>query len=114
MAAVRMCLSAEDVVSTRPNHSAFDPNDPTGSLDLMIEYVLGIPSDTARYTEQRERFQALYEIQTFEPLCGDITELQRSIAEPAPTCGLGLAPIDALRSIWTMVCQSPSPTGVGL
>ena len=110
-----MCsLSADTVVSSRVNNSAFDPSDPTRALDLMIEHLLGIPTGTERFMQQRQRFQKLYEVQTLETTCETPSDLQVSLTSPELTCGLALSPTDALRNIWTMVCQSPSLTGVGL
>ena len=110
-----MCsLSADKVVSERINNTAFDHNDPARALDLMVEHVLGIPAGTERFVQQRERFQTLYDVQTLETQCEDPTELQASLTSEEPTCGLALSPIDALRNLWAMTCQSPSLTGVGL
>ena len=106
-------LSAPELVNPMGN-ALFDSREPEQILDLMTSTVLGFPEGSARYVAQREVMGRLYDAQVAAPECADAEQLERALASSEPRCGMGLSPTDALRNIWTITCQSPSLTGLGL
>ena len=108
-----MCaVSAEDVVSTE-RKAAFDPETPEMALELMNTHLLGFPIGTAQHDNAADMLQRYFNAQTASPACETTTAFQAALVESEPACGLELSDEDALRNLWTMVCQSPSMTGVG-
>ena len=78
----------------------------------MNTHLLGFPVGTAQHDRAADMLQRYLNAQTASPAC-ESTAAFRRIVESEPACGLELSDEDALRNLWTMVCQSPSMTGVG-
>ncbi|MEO1171749.1 MAG: hypothetical protein AAFX94_06815 [Myxococcota bacterium] len=105
--------SAPEVVANRES-GIFDSRDEEGTLDLLVEHVLGFPAGSERFSAERATLKRIYDAQTLETLCSDPAALDQSLAAETPSCGLGLSKEDALRNIWAIACQSPLLSGIGL
>lgn len=109
-----MCaVSALQVVEAH-DKAAFQPDEPNVALSLMNELFLGFPFGTAQHESTQLMLQRYFTALTASPACETPTAFQAALTVEEPECGLGLSNVDALRDLWTMVCQSPSLTGVGL
>lgn len=101
--------AASDVVGR-----VFPEDDPEQTLDLFVSHVLGLPGGP-RATEARAALKRIYDVHIAEPACSGAGDLDAALrGDEAASCGLGATSEEALQSVWTMVCQSPSLTGVGL
>ncbi|MEO0813739.1 MAG: hypothetical protein AAFY60_12805, partial [Myxococcota bacterium] len=105
--------SASEVVSPRAT-GIFDSEDERETMDLLVEHVLGSPPSSARFGTERAALQQIYDAQTHETVCAGPDALGEALESESPGCGLGLSKEDALRNIWTIACQSPLLTGIGL
>ena len=105
-------ISAEEVVNPR-GRGAFHTDDPALALDLMNTHLLGRPVGTAQSQRSRAMLQRYYNALTASPACDDPVAFRAALSSEEPECGLALNALDALRDLWTMVCQSPSMTGIG-
>ncbi|MEM9187594.1 MAG: hypothetical protein AAGF12_00360 [Myxococcota bacterium] len=104
-------LAAEDVAGRQ---GILPVNEPERALDVITADLLGFPRGSARYEARRETLQELYDRQVAVPICADAAALSTTLQEGSESCGLGLDDEAALANIWTIVCQSPALTGVGL
>ena len=106
-------LCAVSAANLVDGNKVFAEGDPDETLRLMTSLVLGFPEGTPRYDAQIQVMHQLYETQTASPRCADAASLEAAFLKKA-SCGLELESVEALRNMWTMVCQSPSLSGVGL
>ena len=108
-----MCaIVAEDVVEDH-DRAAFNPTDPMLVLELMNTHLLGFPPGTEQHELAEDMLQRYFTALTASPLCAAPDSFGVALRSETPTCGLEMTDEDALRDMWTMVCQSPSMTGVG-
>ncbi|MBO85235.1 MAG: hypothetical protein CL927_07740 [Deltaproteobacteria bacterium] len=109
-----MCsVSAEEIVDAS-DRAAFHPRNPTQALDLMNGLLLGFPPGTDTHDRTGDLLERTFRALTASPACTSPGDFRAALASDGPTCGLELTDENALRDIWTMACQSPSLTGVGL
>ena len=106
-------LAAPEIVAVN-TRGIFDSTEPEETLDLLTVHVLGMPEGSERFQQRRALLQRLYDVQTTAPTCDSPADLQASVDAPSRSCGLGLTTEEALQNIWTIACQSPALTGVGL
>ena len=105
-------VSAANVVDDH-GRAALNPQDPTLALTLMNTHLLGFPEGTARHVRTQGMLQRYFNALTASPACESPAAFRDSLSSEDPECGLELNTVDALRDLWTMVCQSPSLTGIG-
>ena len=105
-------ISAASVVEDH-DRAAFNPQDPDLALELMTTHMLGFPPGTEQHARTREMLVRYFIALTASPTCDAPEAFGQALQSDEPDCGLGLTDEDALRDLWTMVCQSPSMTGVG-
>ena len=108
-----MCAVSAEFVVEDHSKAAFDPSDPALALSLMNEHLLGFPVGTERHERATDMLTRYFTALTASPACGSSSAFRAALASAEPACGLALSDLDALRDLWTMVCQSPSLTGVG-
>ncbi len=106
-------LKGAELVGTR-SRDVFDARDPDLVLDHLVSHILGFPMGTPRFTSQRALLQRLYDAQVHPTSCADPAALAEALAEDEVTCGMGLGATEALQNVWSIVCQSPRLTGLGL
>ncbi|MEO1172351.1 MAG: hypothetical protein AAFX94_09900, partial [Myxococcota bacterium] len=105
--------SARRVVDHRED-GIFDYRDEEGTLDLLVEHVLGFPPGGERFAQERLTLKRVYDVQVLETPCADPDALEESLSAATPSCGLGLSKQQAISNVWSIACQSPLLSGIGL
>ncbi|MEM9071766.1 MAG: hypothetical protein AAGE52_24870, partial [Myxococcota bacterium] len=108
-----LCTRSANALVESRGRAVFDANEPSETLDLLTSHMLGFPAGSARFETERSVLQDLFDAQAREPTCADADQLAASL-DGEGSCGLGLSNEDALRNVWSIVCQSPTLTGLGL
>ena len=92
--------------------------EPDQSLDLITQYMLGIPSNADEYETVNGGLKNVYGFATFQDqICSDSgSSIADSLSADGNnrTCGLGLNKRQALEFVWRLACQSPALSGVGI
>ena len=92
--------------------------EPDESLDLMTQYMLGIPPNANVYAAVNSGLKSTYGFATFkDQICSDDnSSVADSLAadDDSRTCGLGLNNRQALEFVWRLACQSPALSGIGI
>ncbi|MEO0813155.1 MAG: hypothetical protein AAFY60_09855, partial [Myxococcota bacterium] len=106
-----MCNDADDLVA---RNRTFDPREPEIALPLMVQHLLGFPEGTARYAEALAGLNTVYEVFRADSTCDDDQAFEASLAQGEPSCGLSLSDEDAMKNVFSLVCQDPALTVIGL
>ncbi|MEM6533934.1 MAG: hypothetical protein AAF654_15035 [Myxococcota bacterium] len=108
-----LCTKSANALVEDRRRAVFNAGNPTQTLNLFASHILGFPAGSARFDAERAVLQRLYDAQTTSPACSSPEELNTSLGGSL-SCGLELSGEDALRNIWSIVCQSPTLTGLGI
>ncbi|MEL6184691.1 MAG: hypothetical protein AAFU79_08720, partial [Myxococcota bacterium] len=85
------------------------------TLGLMVEQVLGFPRGTEMYSDAMDGLQRVFAVfRASSTRCADEAEFEAALATSPPSCGLGLSNQDAMESVFSLVCQNPALTTLGL
>lgn len=107
-----LCESVSGRVMTGKNAS-FDSSNSAKTIDQITEGLMGLPSNSPKYTQARGALQDLFDTLQRKPVCRNDAAFKASI-EGAKDCGMGESQAVSLRQVWVAACQSPYVTGLGL
>lgn len=88
--------------------------DAQDTLKLMVTQVLGYPEQTPQFIEASEGLNQLYNVFRTTSSCSDNAAFESALSEAVPSCGLDLSEQGAMESAFSLVCQDPSLTTLGL
>lgn len=92
----------------------FNASQSDQTLDLMVEYVMGIPPASDLYLDTRLGLQKMFDILIHPERCEDQGLDPVEANKTEVVCGLGLPnAAQALRPVWVAACSSPSSIGMG-
>ncbi|MEL7369783.1 MAG: hypothetical protein AAFN74_12775, partial [Myxococcota bacterium] len=96
-------------------NQTFRTNTVDASLNRMVRYVMGLPTDHPRYDAARAGLRRAYDIAAATPVCGDGNALD--VVDDnvdAINCGFGMNATRAMYTAWIVACSSPELAGQGL
>ncbi|WP_144394751.1 hypothetical protein [Pleionea sediminis] len=111
-------LCSADLINIIGNNSRTFPraaSTATETISLMVEHILGYPKQTQRYTDANESLSQLYNVfKESSSICSTEAQFNDALSEEQPSCGLGLTDQAAMENIFTLACQNPSLTSLGI
>lgn len=99
------------------SHQTFDRRNGSAAehIELMVTKLLGYPVQSPQYSEVSEGLMQTYHVfRASNVMCSSASEFERALTENTPSCGLGLSQDDAMKTVFSLVCQHPSLTSLGL
>ncbi len=91
----------------------FSQQDISGSLDRMVEFIMGLPPTHPRYATARAVLQRSYDIGVNDTACPEGTDVIEANRTEV-VCGYDLSTTRALYIPWILACSSPELAGQGL
>ena len=112
-----LCNSGLDQIVGNGNQT-FRRNEATANdtIGLMVSHMLGFPEGTSQHDTAASALQAVYGVfRASSPTCADTAAFEAALSSGAEaSCGLGLSEQAAMENIFSLVCQDPALTTVGL
>ena len=85
------------------------------TIGVMVAQVLGFPEGTPQHADAAEGLNKVYSVfRGTLPTCSDKAAFEAALSTDEPTCGLGLSEQAAMENIFSLVCQNPALTTLGL
>ena len=112
-----LCSSGIDQLVGGNNRTFPRGDDQAGeTIGLMVSQMLGYPEATPRYVEAKASLEAMHRVfrTTGTAACTTAEQFNSAVSEVSPSCGLGLSEQDAMENVFSLACQSPSITTVGM
>ena len=105
---------ANQEVGNNNNNNTFPSTAVNGSIDRMVQHIMGLPPSHPRYQAARDTLRKAYDIGRATPLCSETGADLATANQDEITCGFGRGAPQALRIPWIMACSSPDLAGLGL
>ena len=109
-----LCSEDLDQVVGRGNRT-FDRDGGQATIALMVEQVLGYPRGTQLHEDAADSLNRVFAVfNASSTLCTDEAAFEAALETSPPSCGIGLSNQDAMESVFSLVCQNPALTTLGL
>lgn len=111
-----MCSANLGTLIARGNSRTFDRDGAQQTIALMVEQMLGFPPGTQMHADAMDALSRIFAVFSDASLstCANEAEIEAALSTTTPTCGLGLSNQDAMENVFSLVCQSPALTALGL